>query len=395
MYRFSSRMNRVTASAIREIMKCMSDPTLISLGGGNPAPESFPVEQIRDIAAKLLQEQPNKMLQYGLTLGWDPLREAYLQHMVLPKGIDATLDNIIIFTGSTEGIHLTADVFLDEGDVVLVEDPSFLGTLNVLRKLGARIYGVKTDGDGVLLDDLEAKIRELHPKLFYTIPTFQNPTGRTTALERRRRIAELADEYQMIVLEDDPYADVRISGTPLPPIKKFDQSGYVVLMNSFSKIISPGLRVGAAVADPEIVRKLEMVKQGVDVNTSILPQAICAEFLDRGLLPQQLERISRIYGVRLQAMLDGLRREFPAGTRFTEPEGGLFVWAQIPGVADTTALLQRAIRECHVAYVPGETFCLDPNEGKDSIRLNFSASSPEQITTAIQRLGRLFRDAAV
>lgn len=391
MRQYSERMSRLTASAIRQIMKMMADPNIISLGGGNPAPESFPVEKIREITDQLLREKPTQMLQYGITMGYDPLRRAVLDHLILPKGIKADMENIITFTGSTQGIYMVMDMFIDPGTPVLVENPTFLGTLNVIKKLGAKVIPVEMDNDGLNVEDLEAKIKTHHPRLLYTIPTFQNPTGRSIPAERRKRIAELAGEYNMIVVEDDPYGDVRIKGTPIPPIKSFDEAGNVILMNSFSKIISPGLRVGAAVGASDLIQQMEKVKQGLDTHTTTLTQAICAEYLNQGLLPEHLRFIAELYSERLETMLHGLKKYFPAECSFTHPEGGLFVWADLPMIQDTGKLLEKAISDCKVAFVPGAPFCVEPGQGMSSLRLNFSSSTPAQIDTALQRLGSLIQ----
>ena len=388
---FSKSSSRAKGSAIRQIMKLMADPNIISLGGGNPSPKSFPVEDVRKICDDMLKEKGITMLQYGVTCGYDPLRDAYLEHIVRPKGIKAERDDVTIFTGSGQGIFLTMDIFIDEGDVVLMENPTFLGTLNVVQKLGAKCVPVEMDDDGIIIEDLEAKVKVHKPKLLYTIPTFQNPTGRSLPAERRKRIAELAAEYNFIVLEDDPYGDVRFKGQPIPPIKSFDQTGNVILMNSFSKIISPGLRVGASVAAEDIAAKLELVKQGADTHSPILTQAICAEFLNRGLLPGQLEKIAELYGTQFAAMHEGIKQFFPADCHYTEPEGGLFTWLRLPGISDTTHLLEKAIKECQVAFVPGEPFFLDGHSEKDCIRLNYSSSSQEQIMIAMERLGGLIK----
>lgn len=393
MHRFTERVSRVPGNVIRELFKLAGDPEIISLGGGNPAKESFPLEDVRRITDDLLATHGADILQYGVTPGYQPLRRAYLDSLALPKGVRAELENTIIFTGSTQGIALTLELFCNEGDTVLVENPTFLGTLNELYKRGLRVTPVATDDAGIVIEDLEAKIRSEQPRLLYTIPTFQNPTGRTIPAARRRRIAELAAEYDLIVLEDDPYGDVRLSGEAVPPVKAFDTAGNVVLMNSFSKIISPGLRVGVCVAAADITAKLEALKQGADVHTAILPQAICAEFLSRGLLPAHLERIAGIYRARLAAMLDGLKRHFPADCRYTVPEGGLFLWVELAGDIDATELLKQAVEQEKVAFVPGAPFCVNAADGRSCMRLNFSNSAPEQISIAMQRLGRLISAA--
>lgn len=391
MRHFSERLDRLQGSIIREIFKMLVDPEIISLAGGSPAKESFPIDTVREIADALLREKGVAMMQYGLTTGYQPLREAYIEHIAKPKGVAAKLENTICFTGSGQGIYLIFDVFLDPGDVVLVENPTFLATLNVLRKMNTVLVPVEMDAEGIIIEDLEAKIKQYKPKMLYTIPSFQNPTGRTIPTDRRRKIAELAASHDFIVLEDDPYGEVRFRGEPVPAIKSFDTAGNVIMLNSFSKIIAPGLRVGACAAAPDIINKLELVKQGADTHTPTLTQAICAEFLSRGLLPEHLKSVANIYTERLDAMLDGIKRHFPAGCEYTEPEGGLFVWVKLPNQIDASALLPRVVAEAKVAYVPGAPFCVNPADGIDSLRLNYSSSDAGKIAVGVERLGKMLQ----
>ena len=391
MVEYSQRLSKVKGSVIREIFKMLADPEIISLGGGNPAVESYPLEQVREITDRLLKEKGAQMMEYGVTCGYRPFLEAYIEHIVRPKGVAADINNVITFTGSGQGIYLILDVFIDPGDTILVESPTFLATLNVMRKLSANIVPVEMDEEGIIIEDLEAKIKQYKPKLLYTIPTFQNPSGRSLSLGRRQKIAEFAAKYDMVVLEDDPYGDVRFRGEPLAPIKSFDESGNVIMLNSFSKTIAPGLRVGAATAKPEFISKLELVKQGADTHTATLPQAICGEYMRMGLLPDHLKEVGAIYKERFEALEAGIKKHFPAGTTYTQPDGGLFVWARIPGV-DTVELNRRAVQEYKVAFVPGSPFCVNEADGFDCLRLNYSSSSAELITEACARLGRLFKD---
>ncbi|MGE7767445.1 PLP-dependent aminotransferase family protein [Peribacillus sp. NPDC096540] len=387
MYNFAKRMEEVSASAVREIIKLMSNPEIISFGGGSPANESFPIDTIQDIIDKALRENGNQILQYGVTEGWKALREAYLEHIAYPKGISASLENVITITGATQGIQLISDVFLDPGDVVLVESPTFLSTLMVFNKNFIKCVPVETDEHGMIMEDLEEKIKRYHPKMLYSIPTFQNPTGITLPLERRKKIAELASTFNMMVMEDDPYGDLRYRGEALPPIKSFDQTGHVILLNSFSKTISPGLRVGTVLAEPEIIQKLIIAKQCADTHTTNLTQVVCAEFLNRGLLPGHLKAITPIYSARMDAMLEGIKNYFPTGTQYIQPEGGLFIWAELPGEPDMQALLEKAVRDCKVAFVPGKPFFVNPEDGRKSLRLNFSSNTPERIEEGMKRLG--------
>ena len=390
MYNFSKRIEEVSPGAVKNILKLMADPEIISFGGGSPAKESFPVDTIQDIVDKTLKDNGNKVLQYGVTEGWQPLREAYLEHIAYPKGVKASLENVITTSGATQGIKLSVDVFLDYGDVVLVESPTFLGTLMIFDKYFINCIPVETDENGIIIEDLELKIKKYNPKMLYCIPTFQNPTGKTLPLERRKKIAQLASTYNFIVLEDDPYCDLRYKGKVLPQIKSFDETGNVILLNSFSKIISPGLRVGTVVAEKEIIEKILVSKQCSDTHTSNLTQAICAEFLNRGLLPSHIESITSMYSKRLDTMLDCIKKYFPAETKYTQPEGGLFVWAELPGDPDIQKLLEKATKEYKVAFVPGNPFYINPNDGRKSIRLNFSSNTPEIIEEGMKRLGEVF-----
>ncbi len=384
---FAERMRHVNGDTARNIFKFMADPSIISFGGGSPAKETFPVEAIRDIVDEALANNAASVLQYGMTAGWLPLREAYIAHILAPKGVQAALPNVLMTTGGTQGFDLVTQAFVNPGDTVLVESPTFLASLTVLAKLGANVVAVETDEDGIVTDDLEQKARLYKPRLLYVIPTFQNPTGRTIPAARRRKIAELAAQYNFIVAEDDPYCDLRFSGQEQPPIKQFDTAGNVVLLHSFSKIVSPGIRVGSVTAEPDIIDKMMLVKQCADAHTANLSQVICAEFLRRGMLPPHLQAIMPIYKVRLDAMLSGIERYFPAGCAYTKPEGGLFVWVRLPADIDTMPLMERAAREIKVAFVPGAPFCVDPAAGRNCLRLNFSSSTPEVIEEGMRRLG--------
>ena len=240
MYQFADRVNRIQGDGVKEVLKMLADPSIISLGGGAPAKEGFDIAAVNQISSEILATRGLDVLQYGQTSGYQPLREAYIKHLLAPKGIEAKLENVAIFTGSTQAIYHALDVFVNEGDTVLVENPTYMGTLNALQKFDAHLVAVNMDEGGLDVEDLEAKVKAHRPKALYTVPTFQNPTGRTLEAKRRERIAELAGEYNFIVLEDDPYGELRFKGEMVPPIKAFDKTGHVILMNSFSKIVSPG-----------------------------------------------------------------------------------------------------------------------------------------------------------
>jgi len=394
MTKFAARMDGVSGSVIREILKMMGDPEVISFGGGNPAKESFPIDTVEQIAHEVLEKNGAGILQYGTTEGYAPLRASYLEHVARPKGVVAGEENVLTLTGSMQGVDLVTKVFVDPGDAVLVESPTFLGSLQAFNTYQAHCVPVEMDAEGVDLNDLEAKVRAHHPKLFYVIPTFQNPTGKTLGEERRRAVAEMASKYDFVVVEDDPYCDLRYSGTPVPPIKTFDRTGNVVLLNSFSKILSPGLRVGTALAAPGIIRKMTIAKQSSDTHTSNLTQAIADSFLRRGLLPAHLAGIIPMYTERLNALLAGLDAFFPENFTHTVPEGGLFVWGEVGAPVDMQRLLRRATEECKVAFIPGQHFYVDTERmGLNTMRLNFSSATPERITAGIERLGKLLKES--
>lgn len=385
-------MNKVDPSVVRQILRIMVDPDMIAFGGGSPARETFPVMEIKNITDDLLDTYPTELLQYGLTEGWVPLRQSFLEHIAKPKQIDADIENILITTGALQAVSLAADVFLNDRDVVLVESPTFFSVLGIFYKYNAVCIPVTCEKDGVSIADLEYKMKKYSPKLFYVIPTFQNPTGRTLTVEKRARIARLAEKYDVIVVEDDPYCDLRYVGDPVPPIKHFDRSGHVVWINSFSKTIAAGFRVGTVVAHPDIISSLASSKQCNDTHAPLLCQAICAEYLNRGKMPEHLEEIRKIYKERLDMMLYGIEEYFPEGTEYQKPDGGLFVWLTLPNNTDTGALLETAIQKYGVNFIQGSLFFVNPEEGINAIRLNFSSNTPERIDKGMCKLGAVFNN---
>jgi 2-aminoadipate transaminase len=390
MVKFADRMNAVNTSVIRDILKLTDDPDFISFGGGNPAAESFDKNIIKEITEELLTTHSAEMLQDGEVEGWIPLRDAYIEHIAKPQELNLSRSNVLVTTGATQGNSLSIDAFVNAGDTVLVESPTFLATLSMFTKAGANIVTVEMDEDGMRTDDLERKLAETKARVIYIIPTFQNPTGRTLSLERRKAVARLAAEADAVVMEDDPYRDLRYRGNPLPPIKAFDEADCVVLMNSFSKIIAPGLRVGTVAASEEIIRTLATMKRYSDAYTPIMPQAICAEYLDRGLMPGHIEETASLYRNRLDAMLMCVEKYFPTGTTYTRPEGGLFLWLSLQGKPDMRTLLKEATQKYKVAFVPGAPFFARPDDGWNTFRLNFSSNTPEKIEEGMARLGKAF-----
>ena len=379
--RFASRFDKVTGSAIREIFKVIAQPGMISFAGGNPSLDALPDRQVSELAAYVLEKDGKAILQYGATEGYRPFLESLKAYVEKQLGTD--IPAVLPVTGSTQAMDLLCKAMIDPGDTVLVENPSFLGNLQCLKLYQANLVSVESDDQGLLPDDLEKKINQYHPKMLYTIPTFQNPTGKSLPEERRKTVAELANRYGMLVAEDDPYRDLRYEGQACHSIKYFDRNGWVMFLGSFSKIISPGLRVGYIAGDATVIRKCTVGKQSTDVHTSNLNQAIVDQYLRRNLLPEHIRNICSGYGAKMKQML-GCLESFPSGVRFTHPQGGLFIWAELPDIIDAVKMLSSAV-ERKVAYVPGTYFCVDGGH-LNTIRLNFSNSTPEQIETGMNTL---------
>ena len=371
---FARRFDHVSGSAIREIFKVIAQPGMISFAGGNPSLAALPDRQVAAIADEVMKTDGKTLLQYGATEGYPPFRESLLHY--INEHLNLHVDTVLPVTGSTQAMDLLCKALINPGDVILVENPSFLGNLQCMKLYEAKLIPVSSDQDGLIPEHLEALIREYHPKMLYTIPTFQNPTGLTLSLERRRQVAELAERYGIIVAEDDPYRDLRYSGEALPTIKSFDRSGWVVYFGSFSKTISPGLRVGYMAGDSSILRKCTIGKQSSDVHTANLTQAIVDQYIRRDLLPGHIQEICAGYSAQLNAMLNQLRT-FPEGVSCTQPDGGLFIWAALPEKINALSLLQKSI-EKKVAFVPGTHFYVNGGH-ENTIRLNFSNSTIEQI----------------
>ena len=384
---FASRFDGITGSAIREIFKMIAQPGMISFAGGNPSPAALPDETVSRLAQQVLKDNGKAILQYGATEGYPSFLESLKGYVMEQVGRECA---VLPTTGSTQGMDLLCKALINPGDVILVEDPTFLGNMQCMRLYQAKLVPVPSDDNGVMLDKLEEAMIKYHPKMFYVIPTFQNPTGRTLAADRRKPISELAAKYGVIVAEDDPYRDLRYSGTPAPSIKSYDEEGWVVFLGSFSKIISPGLRVGFMAGDASILRKCTMGKQSTDVHSANLNQAIVDQFLRQNLLPDHIASICKSYKAQMDAMMQELDL-FPAGTTYTRPEGGLFIWVELPEGTDCKALLEKAVAQS-VAYVPGTHFFADGGH-HNTFRLNFSNSTIEQIHQGMTTLRKLIEEA--
>lgn len=379
----ASQMRSLSGSAIREIFHLLAKPGMISFAGGNPAASALEPDVISELGQKALEKHGWMLLQYGATEGFAPLRESVVE-FARRAGVNAQSAQVLPTQGSQQAMDLLCKALIDPGDCVLVESPTFLGALHTLRTYRADLKALETDEGGVIVEAAEEAIRRYRPKLMYVIPTFQNPTGRTLAFERREKLAELAAKYGVVLAEDDPYRDVRFSGSPLPSIKSFDKEGWVVYLGSFSKVIAPGLRVGYAVVDQEeLLKKMIIGKQATDVHSPLLSQAIVDGYLRSGRMEGHLQRISADYKARLDVMLTKLDL-LPSSITHTRPEGGLFVWAALPEGVDALQMLKVAV-ERNVAFVPGTHFYFDGGR-LNTMRLNFSSGKFEDVEEGMARL---------
>jgi 2-aminoadipate transaminase len=385
-YRFARRMEGVRTSTIREILKVTEQPDIISFAGGLPAPELFPVEDILTATERLLCENGAESLQYSPTEGFAPLREA-LASESRKRGINCGADDILITTGSQQPLDLTAKIFLDPGDCVLTENPTYLAAIQAFQTYEVRFVAVPTDEEGLIPEALPELIEREKPKFLYTIPNFQNPTGVTLSASRRRTLYTIAARYGLTVLEDDPYGALRYTGKAIPPIKSLDTEGLVIYLSTVSKTIAPGLRIGWVVAAEQIYRKLTIAKQAADLHASSLDQRIVHRYLADFDSDAHIERIRKSYGERFSIMDAALKAHMPAGFTWTHPEGGMFLWVTCPEGINTNELMQEALAR-KVLFVPGQDFFPDAC-GHRYMRLNFSNASPEQIREGIRRLAEV------
>ena len=398
-YQFSNKIASLKPSAIREILKAPKDADTITLAAGNPAPETFPVADLARFAADIFANDSTTALQYGATDGYEPLRRAVAERQKTVWGIgksvadgDSFNDTTIIVSGGNQGIELAAKVFCNEGDTVICENPTFIGGLNAFRSCGYNTVGVPIEDDGMNVEALEETIKaNPKAKLLYIIPTFQNPAGITTSLEKRKAIYEVCKKYGLMILEDNPYGELRFAGEEIPTIKSFDTEGLVIYCSSFSKILSAGMRVGFVVAPEEVAAKMVVAKQSEDVHTNQFFQMLCYKFMTECDLDAHIAMIRQVYGRKCRLMLDCLEKELPAAVKFTRPEGGLFIWVTLPDGVDATAFLKACMAE-KLMIVPGATFNCDVTEGSMSFRLNYSTPSDQQIMEGVARLGKVARE---
>lgn len=390
-FKYSKRVPADGTDAVGAILKAAADPKIISFAGGLPAPELFPVKKMQAAVDKVFEEHGQEAMQYGAAKGVTALRELILQHVKEKEGVTGVLDNVLVTTGSEQALDLVGKAFVNTGDTVLVEQPTYLCALDVFKSYGAKFVGVAMDEQGMKMDALEDALKA-HPetKLIYTVPNFQNPTGRTMAVDRRKKLAELAAKYDVYVLEDNPYGEIRFAGTHVPAVKSFDETGHVFYMSTFSKTLAPGFRLGWVVADEDVVNKLTVLKQSADLHTDNLAQYAVVEFLNNNDLDAHVKKISDLYGKRKQLMADGLKKYFPAGVKYTNPEGGMFLWVEVPGVDDTVELFKECLKH-NVAFVPGNPFFAGkPQPG--AFRLNYSNAKEDQIKVGMKQLGEALQE---
>ena len=387
--KFASRMENIKGSAIRELLKLTEEPDIISFAGGLPAPELFPIKEMEQVCSRVLQDDGRAAMQYSSTDGYLPLR-AKIAKRAEKLGIKTEAKDILITSGSQQGLEFTGKIFVNDGDVIICESPSYLGALSAFRAYQPKFVEVLMDEDGMIMEELEkALAANPNAKFIYVIPDFQNPTGRTLSLERRKRLMERATKYEIPVVEDNPYGELRFEGEIMPSLKCFDPKNLVIHLGTFSKIFAPGLRLGWVIAEPEILNKYNLVKQGADLQCSTIAQREVDKFLELYDIEAHIEKIKKVYKVRRDLMLETMRKEFPESTEFTKPSGGLFAWATFPKEIDASVLLKKALEQ-RVAFVPGEPFY--PNGGNaNHCRLNYSNMPEDKIVEGMTRLAKVLK----
>ncbi|MBR1423578.1 MAG: PLP-dependent aminotransferase family protein [Ruminococcus sp.] len=391
-YKFSKKVSGLQASAIREILKYCVDPTVISFAAGNPAPESFPVETLRELSQGIMDNDPILALQYNITEGYTPLRDLLKKELEAKGEFDPERDELIITSGAQQANALTAKVLCDPGDIIIAEAPSFIGSLNAFKSEDVELIGVTLEEDGINTEELEEVLKTGRVKLIYIIANFQNPTGLTTSLEKRKKIYALAKQYSAVILEDNPYGDLRIEGENIPSMKSMDDAGIVCYSRTFSKVLAPGIRVGYISAPKEIVNKITVCKQVDDVHTNIWAQVLAYRFMTKVDMKAHIADLQDIYRKKCRLMLSEMEKNFSSKISFTRPQGGLFIWCTLPDDCDMMSFCSRAVQEYKVAVVPGSAFMISENDKTTSFRLNFSTPTDEQIIEGCKKLGKLSKE---
>ena len=385
---FSQRAWRMKSSAIREMLKISSQPGVINFAGGLPAPELFPIEELKKICIRVLEEQGGIALQYSLSMGYPPLRK-FLAERLSKDTAKLTEDNILITSGSQQGLDIIGKAFLDAGCFVIVEDPTYVGALQALQAYHPHYVTVGMDRDGMLIDQVEEAIKKSKPRFIYVVPNFQNPSGITMSKERRKLLVKLAKEYYIPIIDDNPYGELRYKGEDVPSLKSLG-GDLVIQLGTFSKIFTPGIRLGWSAASAEVMKVFEKMKQSTDLHTNTFAQHVIYEYVKEGYLDKHIEEITVSYSSRMETMLKALDKYFPEDVTWTEPEGGLFLWVELPEEVSATVLFDKAVQE-KVAFVPGKFFYA--TEDKDNtLRLCFCTMSEDIIEEGIRRLGKVFHE---
>lgn len=388
-YKFADRVLDLKPSAIREILKNSSAPGIIPLSAGNPAPDAFPYDDVRKISAELLQRTPIDALQYSVTEGYAPLREHLRGYMRTKYGVGGETDEILITSGAQQVMDLLTKTLLNEGDTVLCETPSFIGSLNTFRSYRARLMGIPMQDDGIDTEQLEHALQnEKNVKYLYTIPNFQNPSGISMSLEKRKKVYELCRAHGVMILEDNPYGDLRFAGEDIPSIKSFDTDGIVMYAGSFSKVVSPGIRVGYAIGPKAVIQKMVVCKQGEDVHSNIWAQIICHRFMTECDYEAHLDRLRGIYRRKSSVLLAAMEQHFKPLITWSSFEGGLFAWCTLPDNINMLDFVKAAAAR-KVCVVPGTAFLTDEAQPCSAFRVNFSTPSDEQLQDGVRILGEL------
>jgi 2-aminoadipate transaminase len=386
----AQRIDALKASDVREMLKITQRSEIISFAGGLPAPELLPIRELEEATHRVLQEEGAQALQYSTTEGYLPLREKLVARMAARGGVRTSVEEVLITTGAQQALDLTGKLFLDEGDTVICESPTYTGAISALKVFAPRWVEVPTDDEGMDLEALERRLEYCdRVKLIYVVPNFQNPTGTTWSLERRRRFAEIVTQHSVAVVEDDTYGELRFEGLPLPPIKSFDSKGHIVYIGTFSKVLSPGMRIGWLTASSPLYEKYVILKQGSDLHTSTLCQMQISAYLEMFDFDKSLSRMRAVYRERRDAMIRALEKEMPKGVRFSRPSGGLFLWVELPPHMDARELLRRSL-ELDVAFVPGGSFFPKGNK-ENTLRLSYSHMPVERIEEGVRRLSAAAR----
>lgn len=388
---FALRAADLSGSAIRATFKLLADPSIISFAGGAPSASLFPKKELEEISAYIFREKGNLALQYGITEGYAPLLD-FVKNRLVSQNIITPDADVIITTGGQQVIDLTARALVNEGDVVAVESPSFVGGLNCFRSYNAKLVGIPIEDDGLSTDALREVLKTTKIKLLYTIPTFQNPGGITMSLKKRKELLEMAREFDFYILEDNPYGELRYSGEDVPAIKSMDKDGRVIYAGSFSKILSPGLRIGFSSARRDILEKMAVIKQVTDVHTPVLNQMVAHEFVTRYDLDAHIRKSRELYGRKCALMLSQMDKCFPEYCTYTRPDGGIFLWCTLPEGFDSQLLFNKGV-ENKVAFVPGSSCMVDTTKVYSSFRLNFSNTDDEKIVSGIKTLARIIEES--